>query len=82
MTRLQSMMTVDGRVAQTLMQLGQQIVGDTTADEDGDGCRHPYGSAVDLAALGPDKVWRCDQCQWLYRLIDPGDGDPIMVGVE
>jgi hypothetical protein len=36
-------------------------------------CDHPSASGVDQAPSGPDKVWRCDVCGWLYRSI-PVDG--------
>lgn len=80
--RLQDLITVDPKVAQTLMQLGEQIIG--VEDQDGDQCRHRQGSmAADPADGMANMVWRCNDCDWLYRLIDPGDESaPIMVGVE
>lgn len=38
--------------------------------EDSNGCTHDCATGVDLAPLGPDKLWRCDICGAVYRQED------------
>lgn len=76
--RIGQLLVVDPRVADALRGIGQHIVHE---DSDDGECSHAFGSPIDMAPTGPEKVWRCDQCEWLYRLIDAGDGEPIMVGL-
>lgn len=40
-------------------------------------CEHDSATGVDQAPFGPDKVWRCDECGWLYRSV-PIDGSLTM----
>lgn len=42
-----------------------------------DHCEHDSATGVDQAPFGPDKVWRCDECGWLYRSV-PIDGSLTM----
>lgn len=37
----------------------------------GDTCTHDSGSGIDQTE-GPEKVWRCDGCGWLYRVTTEG----------
>lgn len=82
--RLQQAIDMDPSVGEAYQRLGQLLAPDDHAhpDHDPDGeCSHLAGSPVDMTPPGPSKVWRCDQCDWLYRLEPVGDGTTIMVAV-
>lgn len=37
-------------------------------------CWHDSATGVDQAPDGPDKLWRCDSCAWVYREVDDPEG--------
>ena len=51
----------------------------TESEEACDACEHYSASGIDQNS-GPDKVWRCDACGWLYRSV-PVEGMPSYVRV-
>lgn len=46
-----------------------------------DPCEHPSASGIDQTT-GPGKVWRCDGCGWLHRMVPGAGGTSRMVAAD
>lgn len=65
----------------TVANMSTHFYGDGCDADHGAPCDHPSATGIDQAT-GPEKVWRCDVCGWLYRSVRDETGIDHMVAVS